>query len=190
MNEKEVCWHNQTGFCKYRQQCTKEHVNEVCNECKDTACKMRHPKKCKTFEVFGNCKFDQCAYLHVDNETNKKMYVLENEVKKLKLEVNNILKNAKEEKTKNVETLEHDVKELKHDVKMLAKSIKNTELVLQLMDKDTDTLKNYIVYEKGTMKCTVCKYRCKKAITMKKHMNTKHECNEEFQSSDALAVHV
>ena len=38
------------------------------------------------------------------------MYVLENEVKKLKLEVNNILKNAKEETTKKVETLEHDVK--------------------------------------------------------------------------------
>ena len=83
------------------------------------------------------------------------MYVLENEVKKVKLEVNNILKNAKEEKTKNVETLEHDVKELEHDVKMLAKSIKNTELVLQLMDKDTETWKNYTGYEKDTMKCTM-----------------------------------
>ena len=47
MTENEVCKHNQTGYCKYRQQCTKEHVNEICNEkheCKDNACKMRHPK--------------------------------------------------------------------------------------------------------------------------------------------------
>ena len=48
------------------------------------------------------------------------------------------------------------------------------------------------------MKCTICKYGCEKAITMKKHMNTKHdqasykcnEFNEEFQSNDALAVHI
>ena len=159
---------------------------------------MRHPKKCKTFEVFDKCKFDKCSYLHVNSENNNKMYDLENEVKKLKLEVNNILKNAKEETTKKVETLEQDVKELKEDVKMLAKNINNTELVLQLMDKDTETWKNAVGYEKYTMKCTMCKYRCEQAITMKKHRNTKHdqvcykcnESNEELHGNDALAVHI
>ena len=97
-----------------------------------------------------------------------------------------------------METLEHNVKELKEDVKMLAKNINNIELVLQLMDKDTETWKEDVGYEKDTMKCTMCKYRCEKAITMKKHMNTKHDqvsykCNEyseEFHSNDALAVHM
>ena len=75
VNEKEVCKHYQTGFCKYRQQCTKEHVDEICNdkyECKEITCKMRHPKICKIFEVFGKCKFDNCAYLQVDNTDNNK----------------------------------------------------------------------------------------------------------------------
>ena len=59
MTENDVCKHNQTGFCKYRQQCTKEHVNEICNEkheCKDKTCTMRHPKRCKIFEDFGGAK--------------------------------------------------------------------------------------------------------------------------------------
>ena len=29
---------------------------------------MCQQKKCKTFEVFGKCKFDKCAYLHVKKE--------------------------------------------------------------------------------------------------------------------------
>ena len=48
------------------------------------------------------------------------------------------------------------------------------------------------------MKCTMCKYICEKAITIKKCMNTKHdqvsykcyECNEEFHRNYALAVHI
>ena len=81
---------------------------------------------------------------------------------------------------------------------MLAKNIYNTELILLLMDKDNETWKNDVGYEKDAMKCTMCKYRWEKAINMKKHMNTKHdqvsykcnECNEEFHSNDALAVHM
>ena len=63
---------------------------------------MCHPKKCKTFEVFSKCKFDKCVYLHVENETNNKVYVLESEVKELKLELSTILMNAKEENIKNM----------------------------------------------------------------------------------------
>ena len=84
VNEKEVCKHYQTGFCKYRQQCTKEHVKKICNhkyECKDITCKMRHPKICKIFELFGKC--------------NNKVEELENEVKKLKLELRLISKKVK-----------------------------------------------------------------------------------------------
>ena len=83
MNENEVRNHYQTGFCKYQQQCTKEHVNYICNdkyECKDITCKMRHPKICKIFKVFGKCMFDDCAYHHVNNTDNNKVKVLENEV--------------------------------------------------------------------------------------------------------------
>ena len=112
-NRNKVCRHNQTGFCKYREQGTEDHVDEICNdknECKDTFYKMRHPKKCKIFEIFGRCQFDNCAYLHVDNETKNKISALETEVNNLKLEVSSILTNVKEDNTKKIDTLRHDVK--------------------------------------------------------------------------------
>ena len=74
-----------------------------------------------------------------------------------------------------METPENDVKELKDDMRMLAKNSKNTELVLQRMEKDTETVKNGAGYEKDTLKCTMCEYRCKKEITLTKHFNTKHD---------------
>ena len=177
-NKKELCRHNQTGFCKYRQQCTKEYVNEICNdnyECKEITCKMRHPKKCKTFELFGKCNSENCAYIHVKYETDDKFQVLENVVMELKLELRQIAENGKEENTKKLETLENDVKELKDDVKMLANSIKNTERMMhQLIEKDKDTVKNQTEIEKEFLKCTLCEYKCEKATTLKKHVNTKH----------------
>ena len=47
--KKEVCKHNQTGFCKYGERCCKQHVNIKCNqdECKDKLCTRRHPRLCK-----------------------------------------------------------------------------------------------------------------------------------------------
>ena len=41
--KKEVCKHNQTGFCEYGERCRKQHVNIKCNqdECKDKKCSRR-----------------------------------------------------------------------------------------------------------------------------------------------------
>ena len=148
-NKKELCRHNQTGFCKCRQQCTKEHVNEICYnnyECKIITCKVRHPKKCKTF---GQCNFENCAYIHLKYETNDKFQVIENVVTEMKLELRQNAEKGKEENTKKLETIENDVKELKDDVKILAKSIKNTELMMnQFIEKDKDTVKNQTEIEK------------------------------------------
>ena len=83
--------------------------------------------------------FFACTYLHVDNRTKNKINALETEVKNLKLEVNSILPNVKEDNTKKIDTLQHYLKELNDEVKGLAKSIKNTELVLQLIEKDIQT---------------------------------------------------
>ena len=46
--------------------------------------------------------------------------------------------------------------------------------------------------------CELCDYRCKRKLTMKKHMNTKHskereickECKEEFKSAIELLKHI
>ena len=82
-----VCKHNQTGFCKYRQQCTKEYNNTICKnnlQCFDMTCTMRHPKKCQTFATFGNFNFTKFAYFHPNDGVSNKVEMLEKEVELLK----------------------------------------------------------------------------------------------------------
>ena len=65
------CKHFQTGFCKFREQCRKNHIIEMCQteQCASESCNKRHPKLCKYFSTF--CKFgDNCCYKHVTPKSN------------------------------------------------------------------------------------------------------------------------
>ena len=73
---------------------------------------MRHPKRCKIFEVCGKCKFDNCAYLY-ENKTDYKVVALENKVKELKLGFRHISDLVKERNTRQIEQLENGVNGLK-----------------------------------------------------------------------------
>ena len=68
MFEGPTCQHNQTGFCKFRQNCRKRHENRVCQEnhdFKSSVWSLRHPKVCRSYKSEGTCKFkDDCAYKH------------------------------------------------------------------------------------------------------------------------------
>ena len=62
-----VCKHHQFGYCKFQENCRKEHILEICKtpSCPMVGCPLRHPKNCKFFSIFGICKFgEHCAYLH------------------------------------------------------------------------------------------------------------------------------
>ena len=81
--EVPLCKHNQNGFCKYRQDCLKKHIEEACllnQACQYKFCELRHPKTCRTYAAFGKCKFSNCAYLHTKGGTNLKIEILENKV--------------------------------------------------------------------------------------------------------------
>ena len=81
----DVCKYNQTVFCKYRQQCRKQHIHEICTTfpCTNNMCFLRHPRICKYYSEFGRCKFgDSCLYLH----TNR-FLTLENDIGILKSEI-------------------------------------------------------------------------------------------------------
>ena len=47
---------------------------------------MQNPKECKTFELYGKCKINDCAYLHIIDIVNHKVDTLDKEVKDLKEE--------------------------------------------------------------------------------------------------------
>ena len=87
------CPHNNTAFCKFRDNCRYQHFYTVClkNICRNRECKNRHPK---TFKIEGACKFNKrnaCAYKHVKlvdikSTESTKVKALEDEIKDLQTE--------------------------------------------------------------------------------------------------------
>ena len=68
VSREVVCKYNQTGFCKFDENCQNRYFNENCenlNDCREYECTKRHPKMCKHFANHGKCRFkDVCAYKH------------------------------------------------------------------------------------------------------------------------------
>ena len=62
-----ICIYNKFGHCKYGEVCRYRHVTEKCQEigCQRYNCDKRHPKQCKYFIKFGQCKFSfSCSFVH------------------------------------------------------------------------------------------------------------------------------
>ena len=67
----------QSGFCKYKDKCRRNHCSENCedkSDCRAQNCPKTHPKVCKNITKCGKCKYgDKCAYNH-DALTKEKNY--------------------------------------------------------------------------------------------------------------------
>ena len=106
MATQNVCKWNKFGYCKHGAMCRKLHVNDICenSSCKIICCLKRHPKHCKFYANYKRCKFDPCAFLHVENMNSFEYLKKENENILLKInDIDNSLKSldAKELETKN-----------------------------------------------------------------------------------------
>ena len=121
MATQSVCLYNKFGYCKHKELCRKQHVNGICENvsCEISVCRSRHPKTCKWYREFGKCKFDPCAFKHVENnsvekltEENReilyKLSVVEKALKALQEEENEVTESIK--KATNEETIK-DFKE-------------------------------------------------------------------------------
>ena len=176
--ELQICQYNQKGFCKYCMQCTKEHINQICPiqfQCNDLLCKMRHPKKCKTFDVYGKCKFSDCAYLHVKEVENSKVHALEIEVNELKQEVQKLIQNKNNRNNLKIEILEKELIVLNYEVNQLNINAKKTKEILDELTKtaaNDDKIKK--VAEDRWYQCKFCINKYKKEVTLNKHIHTKH----------------
>ena len=173
--EDTICKYNQSGFCKFRKTCDKRHDNEICNNitnCKETQCTKRHPKKCKRFNENGKCFYkEECAYLHDDvtsnqNKLNEMMSLCvikhENEIKEL---------------TKDVKRLEDVLKNMTVHIETLVKALQSSQQSenrnypkTQDNDNENKDPETEIVF-----RCEQCSFYCKKEVTLKKHVNTKHD---------------
>ena len=56
-------------------------MNEKCENvsCDLSTCMLRHPKLCRFFIQYKNCKFDPCRFEHVQKETDIEKLILENQ---------------------------------------------------------------------------------------------------------------
>ena len=91
MEGKIICNFAKFGKCK-RQNCQYHHPEEICCDktCQIQDCLKKHPVDCRYFWVFNACKNENsCKFRHkkTDVQSNiydKKIEMLENEVKRLK----------------------------------------------------------------------------------------------------------
>ena len=66
-----MCKHDKFGFCKFQDQCRKEHLTDICldlSACKTIkTCHKRHPKVCRRSSIDKFYRFGiNCAYFHVE----------------------------------------------------------------------------------------------------------------------------
>ena len=172
IENKPICKYNQTGFCKFCENCLKRHDNQVCNnisDCTSENCTKRHPNVCKNFKNQGYCRHkEQCAYQHIEKIDGEKL-------KDLLLQLN-----AKHVEETNY--LRKEVKQLKDKVEKMENYISTQYTNIQRDDQIKNS-KQDMLDDKGTnqaenaekwYQCDKCEYMVKKKMTLKKHYNTKH----------------
>ena len=167
-----ICKFNQTGFCKFKEHCRKKHENEICeniNECTKQKCTKRHPKVCKNYTKYNKCRFnDVCAYYH-EKEGN------------IQEELNEQFKLAMLKHERDIQELNKEVTNMKHIIHTLtlelAKCSQKHVSIVETVEKDEK--KSSTVPSSSSsqqeFQCDQCDYTCVKDITLKKHVNTKHQ---------------
>ena len=200
--EAEICKYFKYGYCKYTNHCRMHHLKETCeigSTCKSSkVCMKRHPKVCKSLSVEGFCRHgDKCAYRH----TNQNTIHNQNERDMLNVKVESLEKIV-QEMAKTISVLQNELYDQrdnrKYDLKADCVNDINSQENLDCSILGQQSEDNITEIEKGQLKCEHCDYRCKKVITLKKHIKTKHtekiltcnHCEGKFTSSSYLNVHI
>ena len=170
-SETTQCPHNNTGYCKFNDQCRYQHYNTICEKsiCRDIGCKKRHPRTCR----YGkSCKFNiynACFYKHdKDNQSNEKeikkltekLETIEKEVNCLKAEICQ-LKDVVKMKESQLRENSVDISEMKKKIKLL--ECKNETLKTQIHEKETE---NYEMKTLLTEKDERIKFQNTKIVDM------------------------
>ena len=121
MANENICKFNKSGYCKFKTNCKYKHVNVVCDDdkCDQRVCEKRHPRKCKYFTNFGDCKLGpNCAFAHKDNGKIK--------MEKLEQKIDELHKII-QDKEKIIDQLVNDVQNLKSVVDELKEDFETND---------------------------------------------------------------
>ena len=161
--------HFNKGFCKYAKSgCKYWHPEENCTttSCKSKHCPKRHPKICKhgnncTYQRQGICFYDHITVLETSAYANKQV---------------------NESANTKVEILEKKIEQLRTEIDFLR------ENMIVIMKKFTSVEpSNYAENSENCQKqynCNTCDFKCKKKITLQKHINTKHTAMVKVDKQD------
>ena len=214
-NNTLVCKHNQFGYCKHGTLCNKRHEDKICpknNSCDDKVCEMRHPKRCKFFDMNKKCKFENCAYDHSKDENKVKIEHLEAKCNALETEVT-YLKEEQEKVNPRIDLMGRGVMKLKREVERLTlicngmiytKEITNNENKSPVLDKEKKNTKpKHKVHQKQQSKeenesvqesrkgmnrdvynCNKCDEAFEKETYLNSHMQKKHDAENDFKCDE------
>ena len=176
----KVCWFYQTGYCKYGSECKRYHEHETCKErkCNQNQCRKRHPQECKYFRNNNYCKFGvDCSFSHSETFKKDEFEIVIEEVKNLKVEVDNLKRTFQIllAKKPEAELLMKEIKSLKDDIEIIQiDNFKISEKIIQVEEEFTDSEEDLEEVIEAEHKCEKCNFMCVGDVTMKKHLNTKH----------------
>jgi hypothetical protein len=149
-NNKRKCRYWNRGYCREGGKCSWSHPEGDCQEylqegrCRDRGCPRRHRRVCRYWVGEGCTRKRECQYLHQDVG----------------------IKNEKHRK--------YEKRSLDLGKGCFGYDISDADAN---SDEEIDFLKVKKVQREADIKefkCDQCNYKCKKEITMRKHMNTKH----------------
>ena len=120
MGEGEVCLYQKYGFCKYKENCKKRHLEDECtnlNNCRSkNTCEKRHPKMCRRYVWEGSCRYgNKCEYIHKEKEKSM-------EEGKLNKRIDDLEKIV-EKKSLEQKKMEMAVRELEKGVKAMSRKV-------------------------------------------------------------------
>ena len=164
----DLCKHNQTGFCKFRNKCQKRHENTVCENtenCSEERCTKRHPKVCRDFNNNKNCRHkDKCAYKHIQHEKQT--------------ELNELIKQGLLKHENDIKLLTEEVNKLRNLVQYMALELsKNAQKEVPVVETNENTVTNKETEASPSdpsFKGDKCEFSGGTLIMLNKHKNTKH----------------
>jgi hypothetical protein len=125
--EDGVCQFQKFGYCKFKEECKRKHLAQVCENLSGCInkkhCEKRHPKNCKKYASEVGCRHGKdCAYNHHEtkqveesNELKEKIMILEKKVAEMIKETSRLekLDTVVKALIRKVLTLENEIEEIK-----------------------------------------------------------------------------
>ena len=203
MATPNICTFNKNGYCKYQEVCRKQHENKMCenSSCDILRCRFRHPRPCKYYKRYKRCKFDPCAFLHIDNDEGFEKLKSDNQNMQCRI----TLLEEKLDKFLDTKNHDHQIINLENQIKEKDAMIVNIENKIQLLEEKIKNLEDNKIKKQiqKSFKCSQCNFETNskhglRIHTTKKHTLTGNEtypkvcdfCDDRFETFNDMKRHL